>query len=97
MKKISKFYNQNKGISVCFIISLLIAISYIATLELPEIIDGIEKWYNLAFQFSIGIICSFIFYIFQVYIPDKKRNEEINKCIKSRLITIKYKMKNQKI
>lgn len=95
MKKISKFYNQNKGISVCFIISLLIAISYIATLELPEIIDGIEKWYNLAFQFSIGIICSFIFYIFQVYIPDKKRNEEINKCIKSRLITIKYKMKNQ--
>lgn len=63
MKKISKFYNQNKGISVCFIISLLIAISYIATLELPEIINGIEKWYNLAFQFSIGIICSFIFYI----------------------------------
>ena len=73
MKKISKFYNQNKGISVCFIISLLIAISYIATLELPEIIDGIEKWYNLAFQFSIGIICSFIFkYIYQMKNEIKK-------------------------
>ena len=36
---------------------------------MPEIIPGIEKWYKLFSDLSIGVIINFIFYVFQVYIP----------------------------
>lgn len=46
-----------------------IIFSYNISHNLPELITGINVWYKLLNDLSIGIIINFLFYIFQIYIP----------------------------
>ena len=54
----------------------------------PEISDGI------AFNLSIGIVVSAIFYLILVYFPEKKRNKFARDCVSARLNTIIYCINN---
>ena len=56
-----------------FLLIVAVSITYMSY-DIPELISGIEKWYKLFSDLSIGVIINFIFYVFQVYIP--RREEE---------------------
>lgn len=60
--------------SFLLIVAVSITLSYYISYDIPELISGIEKWYKLFSDLSIGVIINFIFYVFQVYIP--RREEE---------------------
>lgn len=93
-KNIIKFIEANKIIFSIFLVAVVIIISYILTMDFPELFDGAEEWYNLFFQLSIGYIINFIFYITQVYIPNIKKEVKINKCISARINSIIDHMKS---
>lgn len=93
MKKVSIFIKRNKLIFIFFVLSTIIIVSYIVTINLPELFLGVEHWYNLLFQLSIGYIINFIFYITQIYIPNNKRDLTVRKCIYARLNKIINDMK----
>ena len=85
MKKIRVFMEKNKWITGFFFVSLFIIVSYIWTMEWPELFDGAEEIYNLFFQLAIGYIINFMFYITQVYIPNSNRDNTVRKCISKRI------------
>jgi hypothetical protein len=85
MREICRFINRNTIIFIFFIVSIIIIVSYILTINLPELFVGAEHWFNLLFQLSIGYIINFLFYITQVYIPNNKRDLTIRQCISARL------------
>lgn len=85
MKQIQTFIKRNTWITLFFAVSVVIIVSYILTMDLPELFDGAEEWYNLFFQLSIGYIINFMFYITQVYIPNNKRDKKVKECISLRL------------
>lgn len=85
MKRVQTFIKENKWITGFFFVSWLVIVSYILTIEWPELFNGAEEIYSLFFQLSIGYIINFMFYITQVYIPNYNRNVAINKCISKRL------------
>ena len=74
ISSIRRFIKRNTVLFVVFLLAVTITLSYYLTYNLPEMIPGIEKWYKLSSDLSIGIIINFIFYVFQVYIP--RREEE---------------------
>lgn len=85
MKKVFTFMSKNKWITLFFFISAFIIVSYILTMDLPELFNGAEEWYNLLFQFSVGYIINFMFYITQVYIPNTKRISTVQASISKRI------------
>lgn len=93
-RNIFKFIKGNKIIFSIFLVAVVIIVSYILTMDLPELFDGAEEWYNLCFQLSIGYIINFVFYITQVYIPNIKKEAKINKCISARINHILGHMKS---
>lgn len=75
---IKEFIKRNTIISVFGIVSILIAISYAATYNMPDYF-GIEGWYSLLTNISISYIAALIFYVLQVYKPEcegRKRAKE---------------------
>lgn len=94
MKVISKFIKKNVLIFIFFLISVIVIISYICTINLPELFAGAGHWYNLLFQLAIGYIINFMFYITQVYLPNNKRAETVHRCICVRLNQITQDMRS---
>ena len=88
MKKknaVHTFKERNKTLSWMFIIATIIILSYYLTYDIPEIIPGIEKWYNLLTNLCIGVVINFFFFLFQVYIPELKAEEKSFLHIKTRM------------
>jgi hypothetical protein len=85
MGEISRFIKKNRLIFLFFFVSIIVIVSYLLTINSPELFVGAEHWYNLLFQLSIGYVINFIFYITQVYIPNNKRDLIAQKCISVRL------------
>ncbi len=85
MRELHRFIEGNTLIFIFFIISIIIIVSYIFTISLPQLFVGAEQWYNLLFQLSIGYIINFMFYITQVYIPNNRRDLTVRQCISVRL------------
>ncbi len=68
-----KFIKRNTIISIFGLVSVLIAISYAITYNMPDYFN-IESWYLLFTNISISYIAAFIFYILQVYKPECENN-----------------------
>ena len=81
MKAVQRFIKENGWISALFLVSILIIILYMYSLEKTEWFPHAGDWFNVVFQISVGYIVSFIFYITQVYIPERRNRENINRCI----------------
>lgn len=79
------FIERNKTLSWMFIFATIIILSYYLTYDMPEIIPGIEKWYNLLTNLCIGVVINFFFFLFQVYIPGLKDEGKSFLQIKPRL------------
>lgn len=70
------FYLEHKGISVGFVISVIVVLFSLLSLGNEEIWLGSEKWFSTVFQIGIGYIINFLFYITQVYLPQIKEEEK---------------------
>lgn len=75
MKEVIIFYKKNKAISNLGIIMLIISFSYAITYNMPDIL-GIEAYYSLLNNICISYVAALIFYVFQVYIPEKRNNNK---------------------
>ena len=85
---IKNFTVNNLALMIFTIIALAVVVSYTLTSHLPEIYPGIGKWYKLANDLSLGILINFVFYVFQVYIPQRKREEKSLLALKPELIKL---------
>lgn len=91
---ITRFIKRNKILFVLVVIAISITLSYYITYDLPEVIPGIDKWYKLCSDLSIGVIINFIFYVFQVYIPRREAEKSTLLIIESDLIKICNRMQD---
>lgn len=85
---IKRFIKRNKVLFVLLVIAVSITLSYYITYDMPEIIPGIDKWYKLSSDLSIGVIINFIFYVFQVYIPRREEEQSTLLIIEPDLVKI---------
>lgn len=88
-----RFISENKWISGILFLSIVIIISYLASLDMPEWFKNAGDVFNLFYNLSIGYCVSFIFYLLQVYIPSLKRTEKVNEQIYRRLLYLSNDMK----
>lgn len=88
MLAIRKFVKHNRTLTVFTIIAATITISYVLTSELAELFPGAGKWYKLVADLSIGVIINFIFFLFQVYIPQCEAEKKAFPVIKPELIRL---------
>lgn len=87
-KKIKEFIKHNKRLSEGAIFSLIISIVYMASYNLNEWYPGLGKMFEFIYNLCLAYLGSFIFYIIQVYIPDKKKQQRLNTRIYRYLLTI---------
>ncbi|EGT4599358.1 TPA: hypothetical protein UNK14_001536 [Clostridioides difficile] len=76
IKEVKLFISSNKILTLAFCIATIIFISYEITKDFPEMIYPWDFLFYLVSQVSLSFVGCFIFYIMQVYIPD--RNKKIN-------------------
>ncbi len=67
-------WKHNKNIIVGFLIAVIVAISYIASGDMPELFVGAEKWFNFIYNISLSIIAAIIFYCFQSIFPNYRKD-----------------------
>lgn len=88
-----KFVHENWMISILLGLAVFIILSYLITSNMPELLPGVDKWFNLLFQLAIGYSINFIFFVIQVYLPSEKRIAPIKICIRERLERIESNMR----
>ena len=72
--------------------SAAIVVLYIYSMDKAECFPHAGIWFNVLFQLSIGFIINFVFYITQVYIPQRKLTLQANNCIRARIQEIAHRM-----
>ncbi len=77
-----KFIRTNIGLTILFLLAILIIVFYIYTFYNKDVFKNVTIWINLLFEISIGYIISFVFYLLQVYIPFEKNLSIVSKEIK---------------
>lgn len=75
----------NLTLMIIFICSLLTYFSYELTTECEEWFVGADMIYSFFSKLSISYICSFIFYILQIYIPENEKRKKVENNIKWRM------------
>lgn len=83
MKKIFDFYNKNKAISNIGVVALCISVSYAITYNMPDYL-GIEPYYALANNICISYIATLIFYVVQVYVPERRNQKKCLEILKNK-------------
>lgn len=76
-----KFIKKNTIISIFGLVSILIAVSYAVTYNMPDYF-GIEGWYSLLNNISISYIAALIFYVLQVYKPECENSRRAQAVLK---------------
>ena len=56
---IKSFAKRNRVLFILLIVAVSITLSYYISYDIPELISGIEKWYKLFSDLSIGVIINF--------------------------------------
>lgn len=88
LRELSTLFVQNKGMCIGFLISFIIVASYKFTENMQAINPYGEFLYSLSKDIGLSYMGGFIFYIMQVYLPEKKERFKIKKGIKSKIIDI---------
>lgn len=83
MKKIIEFYKRNKAISIIGVVAFGISISYAITYNMPDYF-GIEPYYALANNICISYIAALIFFVVQVYIPERMNHRNCMEILKNK-------------
>jgi len=83
---------EEKLIIIISILSLLFCVIFTITNRIPEkFIFGAEIM-NFLYVISISIIAAFIFYIFQIYIPNKRKRRILRKNLQENYVYFKEKV-----
>lgn len=85
---IKNFIKKNSLLFYFLLLSLFIIFAYLISSDWPELFHGAEQWFNLLFQFAVGYVINFMFFVTQVYIPTRKRELIVTQRISQRLSTI---------
>lgn len=83
MKKIIEFSKKNKAISIFGVVAFGISISYAITYNMPDYF-GIEPYYALANNICISYIAALIFFVVQVYIPERRNHRKCMEILKNK-------------
>lgn len=78
-------WKENKILCVITLVSIINVLSYNITYNKPEIISGIGLWYTLLYDLSIGVLINFMFFIFQLFIPNCKKQKTAFSIAKDKL------------
>ncbi|MBU5227867.1 hypothetical protein KQI36_14630 [Clostridium senegalense] len=87
---------NNKTINKFLLTSIIIAVSYILTSNIPEIFKGGENLYNLINNLSLAYIASYIFYAITIYYPNNKRKRKLHKYLFNNIVSL-YKLEESLI
>lgn len=80
-KEISYFIRNNAMVSILSGIAILIIVIYVISMDLPELWNNAGIQFEILYQIALAIIASFIFYIMQIYIPERKKKKTIHPYI----------------
>lgn len=81
MKHINCFYKENKMLSHLSLGAIGFVLFYYFSYDIPEIWKNASVFVDILFQLSLAILANLLFFIFQVYIPNYKRNYRIRPVI----------------
>lgn len=71
-----EFFKRTKLLSGICVFSFIISITRVLTVSTPELFDGAEEWFELINNLSLAYIASYLFYIVQVYLPEKNQEDK---------------------
>lgn len=84
MKKKSKiiiFIKNNKTISMLTFLASIIILVYTISMDCNELWHNAGKQFEILYQLALSILASFLFYIMQVYIPERKKKQAVRPYI----------------
>lgn len=81
------FQRKNMILFWCFIVSIVVCVSYTLSINETELYQGGNEWFNLIFQLAVGFIINYIF-LTHAYIAIHKQNIEVNRRVSASISTI---------
>ena len=90
--ELNLFIKENKLISFIWLISINFITVYIATNRIPEITIFWTEIMILGYDLAIAMLASVIFYIFQVYIPEKNKKKNLKKFFENNVFAFRFKV-----
>ena len=78
-------FKGNKILCILTFISIAIVLSYALTLNFLEKETTITTCYNILYNLALGVLINFIFFIFQLYIPNIRKQKKAFSIAKSSL------------
>ena len=89
--KNKKSISKDTVIFIIGIIALLIIIAYAATFYMPDYFR-IEGWFSMLTNIAISYVAAVFFYLFQVYLPEKRKAKIAIEANKSMLYDMQKKL-----
>lgn len=80
-KEIKLFIKSNRLLTRWLLVSIALVISYEFAKGMPELFPHGDFVYNFFVQLGLAYIASFIFYIFQVYLPEVKNKRIVDSYV----------------
>lgn len=71
------FLKKTKLLSTICMAAIIVSVLRVLTTNLPEWFDGAEEWFEFIDNLSLAYIASYFFYIVQVYLPEKRREDSL--------------------
>lgn len=78
-------FKGNKILCILTFISIAIVLSYALTFNFLEKETTITTCYNILYNLALGVLINFIFFIFQLYIPNIRKQKKAFSIAKSSL------------
>ena len=89
MSKVKIFLKEEKKITSTVIISFAFCILFIFTNRIPELFKYGSELMSFVYAISISIIAAFIFYVFNIYLPERKRKDLIKHNLEEQYLSFK--------
>ena len=89
MSKVKIFLKEEKKITSTVIISFAFCILFIFTNRISELFKYGSELMSFVYAISISIIAAFIFYVFNIYLPERKRKDLIKHNLEEQYLSFK--------
>lgn len=81
MKKIVKFWNDNRILCISTLVAIIVIVIYEVSYSWPELWENADRHFYILYQLSLAVIANFLFFIFQSHIPRENKNKFLRKFI----------------
>ena len=89
MLKVKKFLKEEKKITSIVMISFAFCILFIFTNRIPELLKYGSELMSFVYAISISIIAASIFYVINIYLPERKRKDIIKHNFEEQYLSFK--------